>query len=271
MIYSEILNKIIKLKIVLPVLLLSLVLNGCSFFHVFSKKEQIVLTPEKLYSLASDEYKENNYKKAQEYFTRLKEEYPLHDLAVLAEIGIADSFYSDKEYADAEGAYSNFISMHPVNENVPYAIYQMGMCHYNQMEAIDRDQTETIKARKEWEKLISRYPESKFSPLAEKMLREVKQRLAQREFYVGKFYFKQKKYQAAIARLEKISSEYPNVSLGNDIQYYINEAKNKIAKEEKAKIKKEASKETKETAGNKKMTNLYLRGSLYWMENANDS
>ena len=103
------------------------------------------------------------------------------------------------------------------------------------------------------------------------MLREVKQRLAQREFYVGKFYFKQKKYQAAIARLEKISSEYPNVSLGNDIQYYINEAKNKIAKEEKAKIKKEASKETKETARNKKMTNLYLRGSLYWMKNANDS
>ena len=170
-------------------------------------------TPEGLYSRASAEYRDGNYKKAQEYFLRLKEEYPLHDMAVLAEIGVADSLYSDKEYSEAENAYTDFISLHPVNENVPYAIYQLGMCHYNQMEAVDRDQTETIKARKEWEKLIARYPESKFSTMAEKMVRECKQRLAEREFYVGKFYLRRNKYQAALARFEKVAMIIPTSAL----------------------------------------------------------
>ena len=165
----KIFRKNMKLKIILLALLLPLIFGSCSLSNFFSKHEMAKATPEGLYAKASAEYKDGSYKKAKEYFLRLKEEYPLHELAVLAEIGIADSFYSNKEYAEAENAYHDFINLHPVNENVPYAIYQTGMCHYNQMEAIDRDQTETINARKEWEKLISRYPESKFTPMAEKM------------------------------------------------------------------------------------------------------
>ncbi|MGB5218583.1 MAG: outer membrane protein assembly factor BamD [Smithella sp.] len=243
MINSRMFSGLFKLNIFLLLLALFLVLNGCSFFK---KQEKNVFTPEKLYSLASDEYKENNYNKAREYFTRLKEEYPLHEMAILAEIGIADSFYSDKEYAEAENAYSDFISMHPVNENVPYAIYQMGMCNYHQIEAVDRDQSETIKARKQWEKLISRYPESKFSPLAKTKLKEVKQKLAQREFYVGKFYFKKKKYQAALSRFETIAREYPDSGFDNKVKNYIDDTKAKIAEEEKEKLKKEAKKKQKE-------------------------
>jgi outer membrane protein assembly factor BamD len=200
-------------------------------------------TPEGLYSRASIEYRDGNYKKAKEYFLRVKEEYPLHDMAVLAEIGVADSLYSSKEYAEAENAYADFISLHPVNENVPYAVYQLGMCHYNQMEAVDRDQTETIKARKEWEKLIERYPESKFSTMAGKMVKECKQRLAEREFYVGKFYLRQNKYKAALARFEKIATDYTNVGLDYKIEYYISETKKKIAEEEKIKLKEEADKD----------------------------
>ena len=248
----KIFRKNMKLKIILLALLLPLIFGSCSLSNFFSKHEMAKATPEGLYAKASAEYKDGSYKKAKEYFLRLKEEYPLHELAVLAEIGIADSFYSNKEYAEAENAYHDFINLHPVNENVPYAIYQTGMCHYNQMEAIDRDQTETINARKEWEKLISRYPESKFTPMAEKMLREVKQRLAEREFYVGKFYLKQKKYKAALSRFEKIARDYANVGFDYKIEYYINETKKKIAEEEKIKLKNEAEKAKKEEEKKKK-------------------
>jgi outer membrane protein assembly factor BamD len=251
------LKKVIRLKIVLCLLLLLAVSNGC----FFNKKELTKASPEQLYSNASAEYKEGRYKKAQEIFLRLKEEYPLHELAILAEIGIADSLFSDKEYAAAADAYSDFISLHPVDENVPYAVYQMGMCHYKQMEAIDRDQTETIKAKKEFEKLMVRYPQSKFSPMAEKMLREVKQKLAEREFYVGNFYLKQKKYQAALARFERIAVEYPNIGLDYKVEYYINETKLKIAGEEK---KKEAKKQISE----KQITTKDHSDFQYWVEDS---
>lgn len=247
--HFKIFKQVIKLSIALFLLLM---ISGFSFSNLFGKHETAKNTPEGLYSNASVEYNKGRYKKAQEYFLRVKEEYPLHDMAVLAEIGVADSMFSDKEYAAAENAYSEFISLHPVNENVPYAIYQLGLCHYNQMESVDRDQTETIAAKKEWEKLIARYPESKFSTMAEKMVRECKQRLAEREFYVGRFYFKQSKYKAALARFETIARDYANVGLDYKIEYYINETKAKIAEEEKQKLKEETEKANKEEAKKKK-------------------
>lgn len=241
--YLRIFKNIIKLSIALFLLLM---ISGFSLSNLFGKSEPAKNTPEGLYSKASVEYNKGRYKKAQEYFLRVKEEYPLHDMAVLAEIGVADSMFSDKDYGAAENAYSEFISLHPVNENVPYAIYQLGMCHYHQMEDVDRDQTETIAAKKEWEKLIARYPESKFSTMAEKMLRECKQRLAERDFYVGKFYLKQKKYKAALARFEKAVSDYANVGLDYKIEYYIKDTKAKIAEEEKKQLKEDAEKAKKE-------------------------
>jgi outer membrane protein assembly factor BamD len=241
--YSKIFKKIIRLSIALSLLLM---ISGFSFSDLFGKHEPAKNTPEGLYSKASVEYNKGNYKKAQEYFLRVKEEYPLHDMAVLAEIGVADSLYSNKDYTAAENAYGDFISLHPFNENVPYAIYQLGLCHYNQMEDVDRDQTETIAAKKEWEKLIARYPESKFSTMAEKMVRECKQRLAEREFYVGKFYLKQKKYKAALARFETVVNNYANVGLDYKIEYYIKETKAKVAEEEKRQLKEELEKAKKE-------------------------
>ena len=184
-----------------------------------------------------------SYKKAREFYTRLKEEYPLHELAILAELGIADSFYSDKEYVEAELAYRDFTTFYPTNENVPYAFYQMGMCHYVQIGAVDRDQTETIRAKREFERLVARFPQSKFSILAEKMIRECKMKLAEHEFYVGNFYFKQKKYNAALKRFEAIARDYAGVGMDLKVESYIAETKARLAEEEKSqKLKEEKAK-----------------------------
>ncbi len=242
-------NKV-KLKVIIFTFLILLCLSGCSlssFLSFFKKEPTVKNSPEALYVRGSTKFQDGDYKKAREYFIRLKDEYPLHNLAILAELGIGDSFFTDKEYVEAESAYNEFLNMHPTNENIPYVLYQMGMCHYNLRETIDRDQTETIKARKEFERLIARFPDSKFSLAAEKLLRECKQELAEQEFYIGQFYFRQKKYPAALSRFENVASNYANLGLDYKIEYYINETKRKIAEEEK--LKKEAEeKQKKKTA-----------------------
>jgi outer membrane protein assembly factor BamD len=167
----------------------------------------------------------------------VKEEYPLSQLAIMAELGIADSFFSDEKYVDAQVVYNEFVELHPTNPNVPYAMYQFGMCHYNMMETIDRDQTETVKARTAFEKLITRFPNSKFSFLAEKKLMECKERLAEHEFYVGYFYFKSKKYYAAMRRFEGVAKNYPNLGLDYKVNYFLTESKKLY---EKDKLEKKA-------------------------------
>ena len=164
-----------KIAMVLWVLVFVLALTGCSSFFssvksIFVKEPRIRMTPEAFYARGSQEFQTGSYKKAREFYTLLKEEYPLHELTILAELGIADAYYSDKDYVEAEAAYRDFLVLHPTNENVPYAMYQIGMCHYQQIGAIDRDQTETIRARQAFERLVARFPQSKFSVLAEKMI-----------------------------------------------------------------------------------------------------
>jgi outer membrane protein assembly factor BamD len=147
-------------------------------------------------------------------------------------LGIADSFFENEQYVDAEVAYNSFVELHPTNPNVPYAMFQLGMCHFHQMQTVDRDQTETLKARKEFERLIARFPQSKFAIMAEKNLREVKQRLAEHEFYIGEFYYRTRKYEAALKRFEGIQRDYPNTGIDYKTGRYIEETKLRMKEEQ---------------------------------------
>ena len=190
-------------------------------------------TPEGLYESGYSRYQDSDYKEAIESFQRLREEYPLSKFAIMAELGIADSYFSKKEYAEAEMYYSDFMNLHPTNENLPYVMYQLGMCHYKQMSGVDRDQTETLKAKKEFERLISRFPSSKFAFMSERKLRDCRKRLGEHEFYVGHFYFKIKKYKAALTRFETVAREYPDLGMDYKLSYFLHETKRLLEQEER--------------------------------------
>ena len=204
-------------------------LSGCGWWK---GKEIPRNSPEALYQKGYEDYQQGRYEKAIESFQRLKEEYPLSELAIRGELGIGDANFSMQEYGYAELAYSDFVNLHPANENLPYVMYQIGMCHFNQMLTIDRDQTETLKALKEFEKLIARFPTSKFSFLAEKNIKECKRRIAEHEYYVGEIYFKMKKYKAAMKRFENIMKNYSNLGLDYKVNFIMMETKRLLLKED---------------------------------------
>lgn len=221
-----------------PAVILLLVLNisACGWWKDMTDwwrpSDMARATPEGLYKRGAELYQEGRYKKAIESFQRVRELFPLHNLVVSAEIGIADAYFSNENYVEAELAYRDFINLRPTNENLPYAMLQLGRCHYNQMNAIDQDQTETIKALREFEKLVTRYPGSKFSVLAEGYILECRKRLAEKEFYVGHFYFKQGKYRAALGRFETIAREYPGIGLDDKVRYFLEESKKRLLRQE---------------------------------------
>jgi outer membrane protein assembly factor BamD len=209
---------------------LVLILSGCQFSWPWSKKSDLTrATPDGLYQQGVAYYQDGSYKKSVAVFQRLKEEYPLSKFTIMAELGIADSHFSDKEWPEAELAYTDFLNLHPTNENLPYVLYQLGLCHFNQISTIDRDQSETVKALREFERLTARFPNSKFAFLAEKMIRECKKILGEQEFYVGEFYFNSKQYRAALRRFEKVARDYPNVGLDYKVSYYLIETKRRLA------------------------------------------
>ncbi|MCE5263215.1 MAG: outer membrane protein assembly factor BamD [Deltaproteobacteria bacterium] len=220
-----------KKRVFLALLVVLFLISGCKIWLPWAKKTTDLprSTPEGLYQQALLDYQSGDYKRAIELFQRVKEEYPLSQLALAAELGVGDAYFSGKQYIEAELVYSEFLNLHPTNENLPYVMYQIGMCHFNDGSTIDRDQTETFKALKEFERLMTRFPQSKFSFMAEKMIRECKKTLGEQEFYVGEFYFNIKEYAAALRRFEKIAREYPNVGLDYKVSFFIAETKRRLA------------------------------------------
>jgi len=209
-------------------------LAGCKVWLPWlSRTGMAKANPESIYQQGLEEYNAGKYKRSIELFQRVKEEYPLSTLAMMAEMGIADSFFSSKQYPEAALAYDEFVNLHPTNENLPYAMYQAGMCSYNEMTTIDRDNSEAFKARKRFETLAARFPESKFTTLAQQKIRECKKLIGEKELYIGEFYFKTKKYRAALRRLEGVARNYANVGLDdakvhrmiNEAQRYVNAGK----------------------------------------------
>lgn len=188
--------------------------------------------PGALYQQGYEDYQKGRYKKAIESFQRLKEEYPLSELAIPAELGVADARFSMEEYGYAEIAYNDIVNLHPTYENLPYVMYQIGMCHYRQLLSIDRDQTETVKAVKEFAKLIARFPNSKFSFLAEKNIKQCNSLLAEQEYYVGELYFKMRQYSAAMRRFENIIKNYANLGLDYKVKFMMEETRKELSKTE---------------------------------------
>ncbi len=132
------------MKRILVLSLISLLLvSGCAWFE--NKEEK---TAQELASDGMDQFNSGDYKESIESFEKLKDWYPFSKFAILAELKIADANYNVKEYEEAVASYEEFESLHPRNEAIPYIIYKIGLCYFEQIDTIDRDQTTAKKALK---------------------------------------------------------------------------------------------------------------------------
>lgn len=179
-----------------------------------------------------DAYENGRYDKALEKFQKLKDYYPFSKYAILAELKIADTHYKRMEYEDAIFAYENFEQLHPRNEAIPYVIYQIGRCYYEQIDTPDRDQTSAQKALETFERLVKQFPQDQYSIRAAEHIKTAQKSLAGHAYIVGAFYYRTKHYKAALHRFMSIISDYPDVGYHQKALEYVAKCEAAIAKEE---------------------------------------
>ena len=179
-----------------------------------------------------DAYENGKYEKAIDKFQKLKDYYPFSKYAILAELKIADAHYQREEYEVAIFAYENFEQLHPRNEAIPYVIYQIGRCYYDQIDTTDRDQTSAQKALEAFQRLIKQFPRDQYSPRAAEHIKKAQKSLAGHAYKVGVFYYNTKHYKAALHRFMSIISDYPDVGYHQKALEYIAKCEASITKEE---------------------------------------
>ena len=208
------------------VFLLSL-LGGCA------EKQQVTTDPtgpEKLLDWGLNRMKRNDFKSAIISFQAIKDRYPYSKTVITAELKMAESNILLKDYEDALDVYDDFEKLHPKDSNIPFVIYQKGMCNLEQVRTIDRDPTYTLKARREFERLVKRFPENEWANKARANLRKCITYIAEYELYVGHFYYKMGEYVSALDRYTFVIKNYPDVGQYHEALEYISKCKEKLAK-----------------------------------------
>ena len=200
--------------------------SGCAWFK---GKHEMEKSAETLVREGSSQFRNRDFKDAIKSFTTLKDWYPFSKYAILSELKIADAHFQLKEYDEAIFAYQDFENLHPKNEAIPYIIYQTGRCWFERIDTVDRDQSSTLKALTEFNRLIQRFPDAPESARAAEHVEVCIKSLAGHELYVAEFYFKAKYYKAAMKRFEHLFANFPDTREGKDALARIAECREMIA------------------------------------------
>lgn len=167
--------------------------------------------PEGLYQEAEESLKDERFLIALEKFREVKNRFPYSKRAVDAELRIADTYFAQESYLEAESAYEIFRELHPTHARIDYVQYQIGMSYFLMIpENTARDLSAAHRAIDAFELLKQRFPDSELSKKGEEKIREARSRLAEHENYVADFYFRRQHFLSASHRYAALLRDFRN-------------------------------------------------------------
>jgi outer membrane protein assembly factor BamD len=197
--------------------------SGFGLFH--RKKYETPITKETLqpdkilFDKAIKNIEHGNYEAARLTLNTLINTYDTSEYLAKAKLAIADSWFREggaHGLAQAEAEYKDFILFYPNMEESAESQFKVCNIHYKQMEKADRDNGQAQRAEDECRIGLQSYPNSKFVPQMQQMLRNTQEVLADKEFLTGRFYFEKGSFPAAANRLSYVTQQYPLFSGSDD-------------------------------------------------------
>ncbi len=134
--------------------------------------------------------------------------FPQSSWAPKSALMAAYSYYSQDYYEDAILELQRFIKIYPFYKNLDYAYYLMGLCWYEQIIDEKKDLKTIINAKKIFSLIIEKYPNTEYALDSEFKIDLIDDTLASKEMYIGRYYFKKKKWIPAINRFRNIIDNY---------------------------------------------------------------
>ena len=167
---------------------------------------------ETIFSEANNLAEGGNFITAAETYDEVERLYPYSQLAKVAMIRAADSYYRGEEYVSARAAAQRYLDFFPSDDDAAYAQYIVALSFYDQISDVGRDQGDTVRALQSLNEVIERYPNSEFARSA-KLKRDLTfDNLAGKEMEIGRYYLGQGHYIAAINRFRTVVDLYSGTS-----------------------------------------------------------
>ncbi len=158
----------------------------------------------RLYNRGAEFLDRRRWPEALAAFEEVERQHPYSSWARRSMLMEAYAHYQANQYDEAIENAQRFISLHPGNENAPYAYYLVAMCHFERILDVGRDQGTTERALTALNDIVRRYPESDYARDARLKLDMVYDQLAGKEMTVGRFYLTRDQHLAAINRFRAV-------------------------------------------------------------------
>jgi len=174
---------------------------------------EYVETPvEDLYNAAVDMLEQGRWSDATVRFDEVERQHPYSVWARRSMLMSSFTHYQNNEYDEAILAAQRFISLHPGHRDVAYAYYLVGICYYEQIRDVGRDQQITQQAMGSLGEVVRRFPNSEYARDARLKIDLTRDHLAGKEMDVGRWYQRREELNAAINRFRLVIADYQTTS-----------------------------------------------------------
>jgi len=199
-------------KFYYSILILLILLNVSCSKNI---KKKSVISEKDLNSQVLESYKEGmkalNEKDvlfAAKKFNEVEILFPQSEWAPKSSIMAAYAYYSQDYYDDAINELLRFLKVYPKYKDIDYVYYLLAISYYEQIVDEKKDLQSLVNAKKNFEIIINNFSKSEYSIDASFKIDLINDILAAKEIYVGRYYFDQKKWIAAINRFKVVITEY---------------------------------------------------------------
>ncbi len=190
-----------------------------------------------LFERATELIGKRKWLQSREYFRQLVDNYPQSSYRPDAKLGLGDTYLGDgsaEALVMGENEYKEFLTFYPTHARADYAQLKLGMCHFQQMLAAERDQTQTKEAVAEFKTFVQRFPTSALLPEAKARLRDAQNRLSESEYRVGYFYHRNRWYPGAVERLAALLKSDPEFVNRDAVLFHLADSLLKLGRKAEA-------------------------------------
>lgn len=215
---------------------LVLLISGAALllFACSGAEKKVTQSDAELLQQGEEALAKKDYEKAQTLFKQLMSQYPASEWIPRAQLNLARAYYEDEKYVEAKAEYQKFLDLHPRHPQADEAHYYLGLTHFAELNSKDRDPMTAQRAVTEFQTVLRDAPDSRFAADAKERIGVCQLRMAEHEYFVGRFYFRKGKYRAASWRFQYLISHYPGTRMEEKALYYLGESLYKLKEGEAA-------------------------------------
>jgi outer membrane protein assembly factor BamD len=198
---------------------LALTVAGCGLFGD-KKDARKDWTAAEYYKAAKEEFDNHNWDSAIRLYEQLESKFPFGRFAQQSQLEVAYAYYKQGESAQAISALDKFVKLHPNHPNLDYALYLKALVNFKEdlgpfarvvsQDLADRDPKAARESFEGFKELVTRYPESKYTPDARERMVYLVEALARQEIHVARYYLSRGAYLAAVNRSQDAIVKFPN-------------------------------------------------------------